>query len=474
MRSPRKLFWFLLLALTPIAALAQPAGRDLYMQRCFWCHGETGRGDGPSAVGMFPRPRDFARADYKIRSTPGGQLPTDDDLFRVISRGMPGTPMPGWKNILSKDERWQLVRYLKSLSPRFQSEKPDALTIPGGAASIERGKEVYRNAKCFLCHGEAGRADGGITTTLNFAWGLPRAARDLTRGWSFLGEHEPREIYLRITGGLNGTPMGPYQDLLNDQERWDLAHYVASLDQEPTDTSEDFLITAALVRGELPQSHDAAQWKTARPVLAPLAGQVVVDPPLRWWMPTAVTATVRALWNGREVAFLLEWNDPTGSVAAADAAPRADGPFVDSAFLQFAAGEGTKPNFLLGDGDNPVKLWHWQAGDATEEWTANGPGKVTVAAASFRVSSTWNEGRWHVLFRRALAGEPKFAAGSFVPILISLRDGANAESDNVRALSTWLYATLERPPSARPWLLALACVLATVIIELRILFKVRR
>ena len=122
-------------------------GRALYMKRCFWCHGEQGHGDGPSAVGMFPRPRDFVRADYKIRSTAHGRLPTDEDLLRLITRGVPGTPMPAWEKILTPHERWQLVYFLKSLSPRFKTEKREPIAVPPNQASVERGKELYRGAR---------------------------------------------------------------------------------------------------------------------------------------------------------------------------------------------------------------------------------------------------------------------------------------------------------------------------------------
>jgi hypothetical protein len=93
--------------------------------------------------------------------------------------------------------------------------------------------------------------------------------------------------------------------------------------------------------------------------------------------------------------------------------------------------------------------------------------------ADFRVNSSWKEGRWRLTFRRALAGEPAFEPGKFVPILFSVRDGANGESGNVRAISTWLYVTLEKPPSMRPWLLALAFVMGAVIVEFWILARVR-
>lgn len=462
--------WVLTVSIAALPLQAQEAGREIYMERCFWCHGEEGRGDGPSAVGMIPRPRDLVLADYKIRSTPHGQLPTDEDLFRVLSRGLPGTPMPGWERILSEKEIWALVSFVKSLGPRFENENPEPIDPPPSSrGSAERGEEVYRQARCFTCHGEAGRGDGGITTTLNFQWGLPYPARDFTQGWTFKGGHEPRDIYLRITGGINGTPMGPYQDLLTDEECWDLAHYVASLDQEPSETSEDFVVAAVRIDGEIPDSHDAALWEKVRPVLVPLAGQVVLDPPLRWWIPTASSAVVRALWNGVEIAFLLEWNDPTGPTGPTGP----DGPFADSALIQFAVSDGSKPYFLFGEQGNPVKVWHWETGGSVEEWSASGSETIEVHRAPFQVKASWNDGRWHAIFERTLAGQPEFEPGRLVPILFSVRDGANGEIGNVRATSTWLYATLERPRSLGSWLAALVYALGAVIVELWVLSRLK-
>lgn len=459
-----QIIWLLTLSMAVrMPAWAQQEGRDIYRKRCIFCHGEEGKGDGPSAAGMIPSPRDFVAAEYKFRSTGPGQLPTDEDLFRVISRGLPGTPMPAWEQVLTEAERRQLVSYLKSFSPRFQTEKPPSLSAPSGAGSVERGKEIFRAARCFACHGEAGRADGGITTTLNFEWGLPYSARNFTRGWTFKGGHEPRDIYLRITGGLNGTPMGPYQQLLSDQERWDLAHYVASLDLEPRETSENFTLLAAYLRGEIPETPEAAAWGAAHPILVPLAGQIVLDPPLRWWIPTAGSANVRALWNGRRIGFLLEWDDPTGP----------NHTLPDSALLQFAAQEGGKPYFLFGNSDQPVEVWQWSEGSGAEEWTATGSGKIESHLPNFQANAFWKEGRWHVIFRGPLAAGPKFEPGQFLPTLFSVRDGANAEKDNSRAISTWLYTTLEPAPSLRPWLSALAWLLGAMLGELWIVSRLR-
>jgi mono/diheme cytochrome c family protein len=115
-----------LAVLAPRAAAAQEAaagalpGKVTYDRWCAGCHGAEGKGDGPGAARMLPRPRDFTRAQYQIRTTGSGELPTDADILHVINVGMPGTAMPGWEEILSDVERENLVTYLKSLSRFFE------------------------------------------------------------------------------------------------------------------------------------------------------------------------------------------------------------------------------------------------------------------------------------------------------------------------------------------------------------------
>jgi DMSO reductase family type II enzyme heme b subunit len=181
---------------------------------------------------------------------------------------------------------------------------------------------------------------------------------------------------------------------------------------------------------------------------------------LRWWIPTSGSARVRALWNSRRIGFLLEWNDPTGP----------DNTFTDSAYLQFAAQDASKPYFLLGGSNDPVKIWQWHRGGG-EEWTATGNGNIQSHARSFEVNSSWNEGRWQVILQGPLGDEPKFRPGQFVPVLFSVGDGAAGEFGQVRAISTWLYTTLERPRSVGPWLSALVWLLGAVIVELWIVSR---
>src|SRR5438874_1459635 len=98
---------------------AQPQGKNVYDAHCVECHGESGRGDGPSAAYLTPRPRDFTSGKYKIRSTETGTVPTDDDLMQSVRQGLYATAMPAWARLLSDEEIHDVVKYLKTLSPQF-------------------------------------------------------------------------------------------------------------------------------------------------------------------------------------------------------------------------------------------------------------------------------------------------------------------------------------------------------------------
>src|SRR3990172_3808821 len=108
----------------PITPEFLEAGKQIYNFRCAPCHGFGGAGDGPAAMTLDPRPRDFTRGLFKFKSSPPGEVVLDEDLFRTISRGIPGTAMPSWKHLLSEEQRWQVIAYIKTFSNRFKEAKP--------------------------------------------------------------------------------------------------------------------------------------------------------------------------------------------------------------------------------------------------------------------------------------------------------------------------------------------------------------
>src|SRR6266508_2044767 len=148
----------------PATAATVAKGKEIYEANCVQCHGPEGRGDGYGAPFLVPTPRDFTAGQFKFRTTASGQLPTDDDLFRTISRGANGTGMPPWKYLLSDEDRWALVEYVKTFDQRFAAAKslramplPDT---PGKSRSVDRGRQAYARMQCEKCHGQDGRGVG--------------------------------------------------------------------------------------------------------------------------------------------------------------------------------------------------------------------------------------------------------------------------------------------------------------------------
>ena len=185
------------------------AGKLVYERKCALCHGEKGDGKGPAAELLVPKPRDFTTGVYKIRTT-ANKVPTDRDLFRVITDGMPGTSMPSWA-VLPEKDRWNLVAHLKTLAPDTFKEAPKKLELPKEVASspesIRRGKEMYEAIECNKCHGTDGRADGPSRPELKDDWGNPIAPANLTMPWRFRGGSAPVDVATRLANGVLGTPM---------------------------------------------------------------------------------------------------------------------------------------------------------------------------------------------------------------------------------------------------------------------------
>jgi mono/diheme cytochrome c family protein len=236
---------------------AQPAartGKAVYDAHCVECHGETGRGDGPAAGLLVPRPRDFTSGKYKIRTTETGSVPTDEDLTRSIRQGLYATSMLGWDRVLSDGDIRGVADYVKSLSPRF-AQPPRVVAVgagvPSSTESIERGRQAYDTLQCGKCHGSDGRGAGAVATEFQDDWSQPLRAADLTEPWTFRGGATSRDLYLRFRAGMNGTPMPSFAEAASDGELWDLANYVVSLGRKPV-----WSMTASEV-AELYQRQDA-------------------------------------------------------------------------------------------------------------------------------------------------------------------------------------------------------------------------
>jgi mono/diheme cytochrome c family protein len=217
----------------PLSVETIAHGKALYEKNCVQCHGVEGKGDGYGAPFLVPPPRDFTAGQFKFRTTAGGLLPTDDDLFRTISRGANGTGMPPWKYLLNDADRWALVEYVKTFEPRFANARalaPMPLpSPPGSGRSAGRGKQVYDKMQCNKCHGDDGRGVGPSSNAMVDAKGRHVNARDFTQPGSFRTGWTEREIVRTLETGMNGVPMPSYTGVMSKQEEYDLVAYLMSV-----------------------------------------------------------------------------------------------------------------------------------------------------------------------------------------------------------------------------------------------------
>ena len=454
-------------------------GRVTYDRWCAGCHGVDGTGNGAGADYMLPRPRDFTQALYQIRTTASGDLPTDEDILNVIDRGMPGTTMPGWEDLLSDDEREALVQYLKTFSRFFSpDEVPQPLEFGDATRSnadvLAEGETLFRDlADCAACHGDGGRGDGESSTTLEDDSGLPIRAADLTENWLFNGGGEVEDIYRRLLTGLNGTPMPSLADvvaagIITDDQLWAIAHYVRSLSPEdPPGITE--VVRGVLFEGvPLPASVSDEAWDDVERAYLPLVGQIIVMP--RWFDPRVDGVWVQAAHDGETVAVRVSWSDPNNSpdplwadfkslvislMQPKEGDPQDEGPTPDQLMVQFPMQmpEGMeRPFFLRGDNRRPAYLWQWQSDrDGALEGEARGVGTEAFQSEGqdLTVDVSHADGQWQVMFTRPLVtedgGDLDFVTGEAIPMALFAWDGDNGESGTRGAVSSWYFLFLEDP-----------------------------
>ena len=82
------------------------AGAGVFKTDCATCHGEGGRGDGPASQTLEPPPANLVDLS---------KIAGDDFLFWKINTGVEGTAMPAWKGILTDQQIWQVIAFIRKL-----------------------------------------------------------------------------------------------------------------------------------------------------------------------------------------------------------------------------------------------------------------------------------------------------------------------------------------------------------------------
>jgi mono/diheme cytochrome c family protein len=249
-------------------------GRDVYMHYCYACHGERGDGNGPSAPGLRPPPRDFTTGVFKFGGVRPGELPQDEDLVALLTRGLAGTPMLPWD--LADRERRAVIQYIKTFSERWKTETPGERVLPDSpdpwvgreAEAAAVGEKLYHLAGvemdpathqpravlagCNVCHpsylthdelGALGRKVLGRATEPRPHSHRPERkeseyrVRDTVISFlptDFLHHtvkngSSPEALFRTIAAGIGGTAMPTWKGAVRDQDLWALSHYVARL-----------------------------------------------------------------------------------------------------------------------------------------------------------------------------------------------------------------------------------------------------
>ena len=138
----------------PYHASSISRGLELYRGHCAACHGAAGWGDGPAGAGLPRKPADLT-APHTAQHTAG-------DMFWWLSRGIPAGGMPGFAGILSEDDCWDLINFIRALaaadgarmlSPAVEPNRPRVIapdaTIALGPMPAKSLKE-FRGARSVL------------------------------------------------------------------------------------------------------------------------------------------------------------------------------------------------------------------------------------------------------------------------------------------------------------------------------------
>ena len=476
---------FVLAALPVQAAEAEAErGKAIYLKRCVWCHGDEGDGLGPAAERLNPPPRDFTLGQFKIKSTAfTSDYASDDDIYRMIRDGMPGTAMPGWKDMLSEQDMRDVVVYLKGFAGLEEAPGPAidfGKQVESSSESITEGKRLFLEGdRCSECHGSEGRGDA--IKRLKGDNGERTWPRNLNKGWTFRASADPKDIFTRISTGIPGTQMPNFADpkgkkVLTIDERWHVANYVASLASTGLPVrAEKTVIKAARLEGALPEAPTDPRWREADAVAFQLVPQIIAEE--RFFTPANDTITVRALYNADALAMLVEWDDRTRSIPgdpkAEEIAEPGMGEDMVAVQLPVASPEGVKkPYFIRGDKAMPVSLWQWRsgttsAGQSVALFNARGLADIEerdASAAELAGTGVYENGSWRVVITRARTtggaeSDLQLGEGAFIPVAFSVWDGSNNEKESHFTLTAWYWLLLEPAGGSKPFVLAFGVIL---------------
>lgn len=232
----------------PERAPSAARGRALFEDHCAACHGTAADGNGPAAASLQPPPANFANAAFMRAETPF-------DFFHIITLGRAGAAMPAWGDVLSLQDRWDLVSFV--------------WTVAGSPAHAVEGQGVYLSA-CASCHGVAGDGRGEYAAALSAPLAPLNAPATLARS-------SDAELARVIAEGRPGTAMPGFAGRLTPAQIDAAAAYVRQLSLGGEDGTQRVVADGEAARAAGLFTLLAAEYQKAVPAGAPVVEQEMVE-----------------------------------------------------------------------------------------------------------------------------------------------------------------------------------------------------
>ena len=389
-------------------------GKKLYAETgCLKCHGNLGRGDGPSAPTLMDELGQPIRAANLSEPWTFRGGPSREDIFRTMSTGLNGTPMPSFSDSLSPEQRWAITDFIVSLSgssgPGYTNLVvakfvPDPIDLKNGTKAFESAPVARFPIVGQIM--EPGRAFHPPATSVTV-----QAIYDAESIGFLVRWHDMRAEKT----GKNGPSL-------------------------PVPPEEEESASGA----------------------APGAGQ-----------PTGTNP----FGDAEVAPAQKTEKDPFAEETPAAEQPSEFSDAMAIQIPSVLPSGARKPYFIFGDAQNSVDLWFFDlarpeplqlTGRGSADIAANDTGDLTGVA-------NYDQGEWSVIFKRPLrpSSGASFSPGGFMPIAFSVWDGFSRERGNRRGLTVWhsVYLEPEVVPSAVGPMVRTALVI--LVIELALIGWVR-
>ncbi len=254
-----------------------------------------------------------------------------------------------------------------------------------------------------------------------------------------------------------------------------LAAIVLGWFEIPIVSSQGIVIRSYFREGNIPSYPSDKAWEALAPIPIPLSGQIITRPV--WPEPSSKVISVRSIHNGKDISFLVEWQDATKNERLTP------GVFRDGAAVALPLGDAPA-FFCMGQLDHYVNIWHWKAdwqsdvdrraarakekkrkkrgirrfeviprrSSSVEDLIGGGFSTLTTKARQGRIKgqAEWKSGFWRVVMKRPLTRQGKEAEneatiipGRMQAVAFAVWNGENKERNGQKAVASWLQLLVD-------------------------------